>query len=195
MSDSSLSVWGWLRSPSYILLLSRSLFDIAACGKHFAHRCSWPPRRPEPLAHRHFTSKLISGLVQMIKQYVSEVWALLTHEMRITVARHGMASLALPIRKSWSVNIQDVYMGFLLSSPPSLPLCLDMTASLLRAKVWGQFFCNQYTDRTSSSAHVCGNDHLWWAVTAVSVWCWALIGCICCQGVWGPFDLARLSRS
>lgn len=45
-----------------------------------------PPRGPEPLAHRHSTSKLISGLVQMIKQYASEVLALLTRVMRLTAA-------------------------------------------------------------------------------------------------------------
>lgn len=49
----------------------------------------FPPLGPEPLAHRHSTSKLISGLVQMIKQYVSEVLALLTRVMRLTAAHGG----------------------------------------------------------------------------------------------------------
>lgn len=177
MSDSSLSTWGWLRSPSYILLLSP-----------FWYCCMWqtlrprtqltppPPRGPEPLAHRHFTSKLISGLVQMIKQRASGASALLTHEMRITAARGGTAS---PIRKG------RVWMLGIFASKPSRRRCAWtwQSLSLLWAKVWGQFFCNRYTDRTFSSAHVCSNDHLWWAVTAVSLWCWALIGCICCRGV------------
>lgn len=96
---------------------------------------------------------------------------------------------------SQSGNAQDLCLGLLPPNPPLLLPYPNMTASLLRAKVWGQFFCNQYTDRTFSSAHVYGNDHLWWVVTAVSAWCWTLIGCICCQEVWGPFDLARLPRS
>lgn len=53
-----------------------------------------------PPAHRHFTSKLISGLVQMTKQNVSEVSSLLTHEMRITAARGGKALPTLPIREA-----------------------------------------------------------------------------------------------
>lgn len=60
-------------------------------------------------------------------------------------------------------------LGFLPPNPLSLLPFLNMTVSLLRAKVWGQFFCNQYTNRTFSSAYVWSNDHLRWPLTAVSL--------------------------
>lgn len=46
----------------------------------------FPPRGPDSLARKYFISKLISGLLQMIKQYASEVLALLTCVMRLTAA-------------------------------------------------------------------------------------------------------------
>lgn len=87
--------------------------------------------------------------------------------------RNGIAN-----KERQSVNVGDFCLQTL-----SRRCCAWTWQSLLWAKVWGQFFCNRYTDRTFSTAHVCSNDHLWWAVTAVSLWCWALIGCICCRGV------------
>lgn len=190
MSDSSLTIWGWLCYTLLLLLLSLLLFDIAACGKHLAHRYSWPPPCPQ-------TFHIKVNFWTCTDDQAEREWGLVSadpwDEDYCCTWWKGAADIAN--KGSQSGNAQDLCLGLLPPNPPSLLPYPNMTASLLRAKVWGQFFCNQYSDHTFSSAHVYGNDHLWWVVTAVSAWCWTLIGCICCQEVWGPFDLARLPRS
>lgn len=152
------------------------------------------PRGPEPLAHEHSTSKLISGLVQMIKQYVSEVLALLTCVMRLTAVHSGQ----------WHQLGQSAQQGtcacvcLRFCSKPDLILSslLSMTASLLRAKEQDQFSPLQSICRP----RIPFNPHVV-MITHGGRWRLfqpgrrTLIGCFSCQGVWGPFDLARLSHS
>ena len=81
-------------SLSHTPPLSCSLSYLCMWQTHFAHRRSWPATSfplvgPELLAHRHSTSKLISGLVQTIKRCVSEVLALLTCVMWPTAVHGG----------------------------------------------------------------------------------------------------------
>lgn len=124
---------------SLSLSLSHTLLSYAFISLHVANTFRlqtqltsllFPPSGPELLAHRHSTSKLISRLVPMIKQYVSEVLALLTCVMRLTAvhtwqwhwlgqsAQQGMCVFEI-LLKTW--------------------LDTSITASLLQAEAQDQF--------------------------------------------------------